>query len=89
MTFEYDPKKSEANKAKHGIDFEEAKALWNVVGLVARSDRATEVRYLRIARYMDGVLWSAVYTRREANVRLISVRRSNQIEREAYEKRIT
>jgi uncharacterized DUF497 family protein len=56
MIFEYDPKKSEANKAKHGIDFEEAKALWNVVGLVARSDRGTEVRYLRIARSKDGAL---------------------------------
>ena len=33
MIFEYDPKKSEANKAKHGIDFEETKALWNVGGL--------------------------------------------------------
>jgi hypothetical protein len=29
------------------------------------------------------------YTRRGVNVRLISVRRSNQIEREAYEKRIS
>ncbi len=52
MIFEYDPKKSEANKAKHGIDFEETKALWNVGGLVARSDRGTEVRYLRIARWV-------------------------------------
>jgi uncharacterized DUF497 family protein len=56
MTFEYDSEKSEANKAKHGIDFEEAKVLWNVVGLVARSDRGTEVRYLRIARYIDRAL---------------------------------
>ena len=28
MKFEYDPAKSAANKAKHGLDFEEAKALW-------------------------------------------------------------
>ena len=28
MFFEYDPVKSRANKKKHGIDFEEAKALW-------------------------------------------------------------
>jgi hypothetical protein len=26
--FEYDPDKSLINKAKHGIDFEEARALW-------------------------------------------------------------
>jgi len=29
MDFEYDPDKSRANKAKHGIDFEEAQALWD------------------------------------------------------------
>jgi len=30
MDFEYDPQKSESNKIRHGIDFEEAKALWDV-----------------------------------------------------------
>lgn len=29
MVFEYDPSKSAKNKAKHGVDFEEAKALWD------------------------------------------------------------
>jgi len=29
MNFEYDPSKSVGNKDKHGIDFEEAKALWD------------------------------------------------------------
>ena len=29
MSFEYDPVKSESNKLKYGINFEEAKALWN------------------------------------------------------------
>jgi hypothetical protein len=29
MEFEYDPQKSEANFIKHGIDFEEAKYLWD------------------------------------------------------------
>ncbi len=28
MRYEYDPNKSHANKIKHGIDFEEAQALW-------------------------------------------------------------
>lgn len=26
--FEFDPKKSASNKIKHGIDFEQAKKLW-------------------------------------------------------------
>ena len=29
MIFEYDFNKSKTNKQKHGIDFEEAKQLWN------------------------------------------------------------
>ncbi|MSO62009.1 MAG: hypothetical protein EXQ50_07965 [Acidobacteria bacterium] len=29
MEFEFDPAKSAANKAKHGIDFVEAQEFWN------------------------------------------------------------
>lgn len=29
MDFEYDPRKSEANRKKHGINFEEAKEIWS------------------------------------------------------------
>ena len=28
MEFEFDPEKSAGNKAKHGIDFQEAQSLW-------------------------------------------------------------
>lgn len=44
MEFEYDPGKSETNKKKHGIDFEEAQALWfdpDSKGFVAKSDHTT------------------------------------------------
>lgn len=29
MTFEYDENKSKSNKLKYGVDFEEAKELWD------------------------------------------------------------
>ena len=29
MEFDFDPKKSESNRQKHGIDFYEAQGLWN------------------------------------------------------------
>ncbi len=29
MEFEFDPKKSDDNKQKHGLDFREAQALWD------------------------------------------------------------
>ena len=34
MRFEYDPSKSVSNKAKHGIDFDEAQAMWNDDALI-------------------------------------------------------
>ena len=49
MKFEYDPAKNESNKAKHGIDFEEAKALWDDVDrLEAPIMRPGEKRYLLV-----------------------------------------
>jgi uncharacterized DUF497 family protein len=85
MEFEFDPAKSLANKAKHGIDFEEAKALWadDDLALVdARSDR--EPRRMAIGS-IGGRLWSAIHTLRGSVIRLISVRRSRPEEVDIYE----
>jgi uncharacterized protein len=35
VTFEFDPMKSAANKARHGIDFVEAQALWSDPGRIS------------------------------------------------------
>jgi uncharacterized DUF497 family protein len=46
-SFEYDGKKSELNKRKHGLDFIEAQELWkdpDIIQIKANSD--TEPRYL-------------------------------------------
>ena len=85
MPFEYDPDKSAANQAKHGIDFEEAQALWDDVRLLeapARTD--DEPRFLVVGR-IGGKHWSAVCVRRDANIRLISVRHARPQEIERYE----
>ena len=85
MNFEYDPEKSKANKAKHGIDFEEAKALWSDERLLeapARTD--DEPRYLAVGK-INGRPWSAVCVLRGGNVRIISVRRAREQEIEHYE----
>ena len=83
--FEYDLGKSAANKAKHGIDFEEARALWSDPGLLeapARTD--DEPRFLAIGR-LRGRHWSAICVRRGDNIRIISVRRARKQEIERYE----
>lgn len=83
--FEFDDGKSRSNLAKHGIDFHDAQELWKDPDLIqfrAKSD--DEERYLVIGR-MEAKHWSAVITYRGESVRLISVRRSRQMEIELYE----
>jgi uncharacterized protein len=85
MRFEYDPDKSAENKRKHGIDFEQAQALWADSALVEIPVRTSdEFRWLLIGKIGDKH-WSAVVTRREENIRLISVRRSREEEVRIYE----
>lgn len=85
MNFEYDPAKSMANKAKHGIDFEEAQALWADPWLLEAPARTeNEPRFLVIGM-IDGRHWAAICVYRGDVVRLISVRRARREEIEHYE----
>ncbi|MBP6367949.1 MAG: BrnT family toxin [Nitrosomonas sp.] len=85
ITFEFDETKNQANLKKHGIDFVDAQLLWNdprLLEIPAKTE--DEPRYLVIG-VINNRHWSAVITYREANVRLISVRRSRTEEIALYE----
>jgi len=83
--FEYDPAKSESNKAKHNIDFEEAQQLWlDPRRIIIPANSEDEPRYVLIGKIGEKH-WSAVYTPRDGKIRLISVRRSRDKERKLYE----
>jgi uncharacterized protein len=85
VQFEFDERKSRANKAKHGIDFVGAQALWLDDDLLRIAARAgDEPRFVVIGR-IAGKHWSAVVTYRGETIRLISVLRSRAREVEAYE----
>ena len=85
MEFEFDSKKSNSNKAKHGIDFGEAQALWDDPDLIQIRVKTTdEARFLVIGR-ISGKHWSAIITYRGDKIRLISVRRARREEVEIYE----
>ena len=85
MEFEFDPKKSESNKQKHGIDFHEAQALWDDPDLIEIPVQTVdEPRYLVIGT-IEGKHLSGVITYRGNKVRIISVRRSRKEEVEIYE----
>ncbi len=83
--FEFDDAKSESNREKHGIDFNEAQLLWTDPNLLLIPAKTSdEPRYLAIG-LIDQKHWSAVVTFRSENIRLISVRRSRPEEVVLYE----
>lgn len=85
MRFEFDPRKSAANRAKHGIDFVAAQAMWLDESLLEIPAKTLdEARWLVIAR-IGSRAWSAVITRRLDVIRIISVRRARQEEVVLYE----
>ncbi len=85
MEFEYDPEKSDANRSKHGIDFEQAKELWaDDDRLVIPARTESEPRWAMIAQRGANV-WAAFYALRGDRVRLISVRRARPNEKAIYE----
>ena len=91
MKFEYDPRKSVANEAKHGINFEQAKQIWAdqlLAELDAKvQDRKQEKRNLTVGR-IGNRFWTAVWTPRGEDdeiIRLISVRRARDEEIKSYE----
>lgn len=85
MEFEFDSKKSDDNKKKHGIDFNEAQALWNDPDFIEIPVKTSdEPRFLVIGKIV-GKHWSGVITYRGEKIRIISVRRSRKEEVEIYE----
>jgi uncharacterized protein len=85
MNFEFDPLKSLSNLEKHGIDFEQAQAIWedgDYIEIPAKT--VDEPRWLVIGK-IKGKCWSAVITYRNENIGIISVRRSREEEIELYE----
>ncbi len=83
--FEFDEQKSQINKKKHGIDFVLAQKLWNDPYLIEIPARTIdELRLLAVGR-IKSQHWSAVFTYRGDNIRIISVRLSRVEEVAIYE----
>lgn len=85
MKFEYDPNKSQSNKIKHGIDFDEAQALWqDSQRIEIQALTTTEPRFVVIGK-IKNKHWSAIITYRANIIRIISVRRARKNEVKLYE----
>lgn len=83
--FQYDINKIIKNKAKHGVDFEEAKALFKDENLlVIPLEFEDEKRYAYVGK-LNNKIWTAIITCRNNVIRLISVRCAHKTEEKYYE----
>ncbi|OGJ85625.1 MAG: toxin [Candidatus Raymondbacteria bacterium RifOxyA12_full_50_37] len=85
IEFTYDPAKSDANKTKHGIDFEEAKALWADPDRIEIPAKTVDEPRGMVIGKIEAKIWSSIITVREGKTRIISVRRSRKNEEDLYE----
>jgi uncharacterized protein len=86
VDFEWDPLKAASNLAKHGVDFDTAAAVFDDPDrLVIIDDRRPygEQRYQSIG-LVAGVVLFVAYAIRGEKCRIISARKANRHEREAY-----
>lgn len=83
--FEFDKKKSNSNKHKHGICFDTAKKLWEDPNRVEIPARWVDESRIILIALLEGEHWTAVYTIRNKNIRIISVRKSRRDEKEIYD----
>ena len=85
MNFEFDERKSQSNKKKHGIDFTEAQELWDDPELLEIPLKSADEPRTLLVGLISGKHWSAIITHRQEHIRIISVRRSRTEERDLYE----
>ena len=90
MKFEWDPAKNDANIAKHGVSFEQAKRIFDGPVLTGGDNRGYhgEMREISIG-LLDGIATLVVaHTDRDGITQIISARRALKSERILYAKTI-
>jgi uncharacterized protein len=81
--FEWDERKNEINKDKHGIDFDEATEVFYEPLVLHQSDRNDEERWIATG-YSNNRLITVVFAWRGDAIRIISARRARKNEERAY-----
>ncbi len=86
MGFEWDEKKSQKTHEERGVTFGQATSLWaDPDSLEVEANVQGESRSLKIGKLSDGKIYTAVFTMRAPNIRIISFRRSRPNEEAKYE----
>jgi len=86
MGFEWDEAKNQKNIQKHGISFERAKRIFSGKVLTRIDDRYDygEVRKISSGLLEGTIIIVVVHTDRKDKTRIVSARKANKEEREAY-----
>lgn len=82
-TVEWNEEKAASNRAKHGVDFDEAIEIFYGTSLLRRSNRNAEERWLAIGE-SEGRVIAVAFTWRGDTLRIISARHARRNERRAY-----
>jgi hypothetical protein len=91
LEFDWDAEKAVANRAKHGVTFDEAMLVFDDPLALSRfDDRADEERWVTLGSTGSGQLMLVVHTHAQLNddtivVRIISARRPTRGEQRQYE----
>lgn len=87
--FEWDEEKSKTNLRTHGLSFEDAGLVFGGDCLTFQDTRQDygEPRFITFGLFM-GRLVVIAHTPRGANTRIISMRKGNEREKAAYQKRL-
>ena len=85
--FEWDAKKSKQNKKKHGVSFEDALEIWQANHLTANDIARSKDGESRSATigFIQGKIYTAIWAKRGGKIRLISVRRARDAEKEVFQ----
>ena len=91
MQVEWDPEKDRANRIKHGVGFDEVRALFesdtDYLVIYDEEHSEDEDRFLAIGPTAKGVVTVAYTEPREDVIRIISARMATRIEEERFYKR--
>jgi len=90
LRFEWNPRKAKANRAKHGVSFEEAVTVFaDPIGRITDDPRhsETEERYVLLGQSARRRLVAVMFTERGQAIRLFSARKATRRERREYEEK--
>jgi uncharacterized DUF497 family protein len=86
MEYQWDSRKAEINRKKHGIRFADAVSIFSDERMIMMEDiDPEEQRFVAIGTDAFGRILVVVYSWRYDNIRIVSARRATRRERRQYE----